>query len=32
MARDHHLDSLFESMLDDIKYIKRTTYFMGKYK
>lgn len=28
----HHLDSIFESMIDDVKYIKRATCFINKNK
>lgn len=28
----HHLDNLFESMIDDVKYIKRTTSFLTKFR
>lgn len=30
MTRFHHIDSLFESMIDDVKDIKRTTYFINR--
>ena len=32
MSKTHHLDSMFENMIDDIKYIKRATCFFSKNK
>ena len=30
MNKTHHIDSMIENMIDDIKYIKRTTCFFSK--